>query len=162
MEDYFLSNTNIVKKIDTIHYFHTTGWTARVYGARHLDFVDDCQTLEDMYREYRKSLTKNEERTESQEPHAFRLMRKYKQFKHPSMEFLGLSIEKFGNKYLQHFSQPRQERCSTLKWVQLPTRTPAFLTFASRPSLPHSALTMKSSFENLGMKSPPKDRCHSS
>ena len=99
----FFSNTAIVNKIDTIHYFHTTGWTARVYGARHLDFVDDRQTLEDMYREYCKSLTKNEERTESQEPHAFRLMRKYKQLKHPSMEFLGLSIEKFGNKYLQHF-----------------------------------------------------------
>ena len=99
----FFSNTAIVNKIDTIHYFHTTGWTARVYGARHLDFVDDRQTLEDMYREYCKSLTKNEERTESQEPHAFRLMRKYKQLKHPSMEFLGFSIEKFGNKYLQHF-----------------------------------------------------------
>ena len=50
---FFFSNTTIVKKIDTIHYFHTTGWTARVYGARHLDFVDDRQTLEDMYREYR-------------------------------------------------------------------------------------------------------------
>jgi len=88
---------------NTIHYFHTTGWTARVYGASHLDFGNDRQTLEDMYREYRKSLTKNEERTKRQEPHAFRLVRKYEQIKYPSKDFLGHSIEKFGNKYLQHF-----------------------------------------------------------
>ena len=67
------------------------------------------------------------------------------------------ALRSLGTSISSTFWQPRQERCSTLKWVQLPTRTPAFLTFASRPSLPHSALTMKSSFENLGMKSPPKD-----
>jgi len=56
-----------------------------------------------MYNEYCKSLAKNEERTKRQDPHAFRLARKYEQFTLPCTKFLGHSIEKFGKKYLQHF-----------------------------------------------------------